>query len=123
MSGEQVLLEPDQPRDVVDVVAEQRDLDDEATTGGDVQAIDRRAVGEREGLTLPQSAVVLRDGFHWVFALGAGDKVSQLRVAVGTRVGERIEIVSGLPAGARVVAQGAGFLVDGDTVRVAAAAK
>jgi hypothetical protein len=79
-------------------------------------------VGEREGLTLPQSALVLRDGFHWVFALGAGNKVQQLKVSVGARIamasGERIEITGGLPAGARVVAQGAGFLADGDTVRV-----
>lgn len=80
------------------------------------------AVGEREGVTLPGSAVVLRDGFHWVFQLGAGDKVQQRKVAVGARVatpgGERIEITGGLPAGARVVADGAGFLADGDTVRV-----
>jgi HlyD family secretion protein len=41
-----------------------------------------------------------------------------LKVNVGTRVGERIEIISGLPKDARVVAQGAGFLADGDIVRV-----
>lgn len=76
------------------------------------------AVGEREGLTLPQSAVVLRDGFHWVFELGAGNRVQQRKVSVGSRFGERIEITGGLPATARVVAQGAGFLADGDVVRV-----
>ena len=76
------------------------------------------AIGEREGLTLPQSAVVLRDGFHWVFELGAGDRVQQRKVGVGSRFGERIEITGGLPATARVVAQGAGFLADGDVVRV-----
>jgi len=79
-------------------------------------------IGEREGLTLPQSALVLRDGFHWVFALGEGNKVRQLKVSVGARIatpnGERIEITGGVAAGTRVVAQGAGFLADGDTVRV-----
>jgi RND family efflux transporter MFP subunit len=84
------------------------------------------AVGEREGLTLPQSAVVLRDGFHWVFALGHDNKVQQRKVGVGARVstpsGDRVEITSGLAAGTRVVAEGAGFLADGDTVRIAAAA-
>jgi len=79
------------------------------------------AVGEREGLTLPQNAVVLRDGLHWVFQLGADNKVQQRKVSVGARVGERIEITGGLPAGARVAADGAGFLADGDTVRVVAA--
>lgn len=80
------------------------------------------AVGEREGMTLPQNAVVLRDGLHWVFQLGADNKVQQRKVSVGTRIGERIEITGGLPAGARVAADGAGFLADGDTVRVVAAA-
>jgi HlyD family secretion protein len=79
------------------------------------------AVGEREGLTLPQNAVVLRDGLHWVFQLGADNKVQQRKVSVGTRIGDRIEITGGLPAGARVAADGAGFLADGDTVRVVAA--
>jgi HlyD family secretion protein len=78
------------------------------------------ALGEREGTTLPQSAVVLRDGFHWVFLIDAANKVQQRKVSVGTRVGERVEITGGLPAGARVVAEGAGFLADGDSVRVAA---
>jgi len=77
------------------------------------------AVGEREGVTLPQSAVVLRDGFNWVFQIVANNKVQQLKVGVGSRVGDRIEIVSGLPKDARVVAQGAGFLADGDVVRIA----
>jgi HlyD family secretion protein len=78
------------------------------------------AVGEREGVTLPQSALVLRDGFHWVFAIGNDHKVRQLKVNVGARIADRVEVVSGLPANARVVAQGAGFLADGDTVRVVA---
>ncbi len=76
------------------------------------------AVGERDGVTLPQSAVVLRDGFNWVFQIGVNNKVQQLKVNVGARVGDRIEITSGLPKDARVVSQGAGFLADGDVIRV-----
>ena len=79
------------------------------------------AVGEREGVTLPQTAVVLRDGFHWVFRIGADNKVQQLKVSVGARVGDRLEIAGGLAKDARVVAQGAGFLADGDVVRIAPA--
>jgi len=37
---------------------------------------------------------------------------------VGRRVGDRVEITSGLDASARVVASGTAFLADGDTVRV-----
>jgi HlyD family secretion protein len=75
-------------------------------------------IGSSAALTLPQSAVLLRDGFSYVFTLGADNKVSQAKVGVGRRVGDRIEITSGLEAGARVVATGGGFLADGDTVRV-----
>ena len=74
--------------------------------------------GSSSALTLPQSAVLLRDGFSYVFRLGADNKVVQAKVTVGRRVGERIEITGGLDPTARVVASGGGFLADGDTVRV-----
>ncbi len=79
-------------------------------------------VGSTPALTLPQSAVLLRDGFTYVFKLGADSKVTQAKVAAGRRVGEHIEITQGLDAAARVVASGVGFLADGDTVRVVQAA-
>jgi len=75
-------------------------------------------LGRTSALTLPQSAVVLRDGFAYVFLVNAENKVVQNKVAVGRRVGERVEVVSGLAATDRVVESGAGFLADGDTVRV-----
>ena len=75
-------------------------------------------IGSGSGLTLPQSAVLLRDGFSYVLRVGTDSKVTQTKVSVGRRVGERIEISGGLDATARVVAAGGGFLGDGDTVRV-----
>jgi RND family efflux transporter MFP subunit len=75
-------------------------------------------IGEGQGLTLPQSAVLLRDGFSYVLRVGPDARVSETKVTVGRRVGERIEITGGLDASARVVASGGGFLSDGDTVRV-----
>jgi RND family efflux transporter MFP subunit len=78
-------------------------------------------LGVSPALTLPQSAVVTRDGFSYVYLVPAGsDKVLLTKVTVGRRVGERIEITGGLAADAPVVASGAGFLADGDTVRVVA---
>lgn len=81
-------------------------------------ATGRIELGSAEGLTLPQSAVLLRDGFHYVFVVGGDHKVTQAKVGVGRRVGDRIEIVHGLAAQADVVASGAAFLADGDTVKV-----
>ena len=75
-------------------------------------------VGQSSALTLPQSAVLLRDGFSYVMQVGADSKIAERKVQTGRRIGDRIEIVSGLPVEARVVARGGGFLADGDLVRV-----
>ena len=71
-------------------------------------------------LTLPQTALLMRDGFAWVFTVGADNKVQQAKVSVGRRVGDRVEVTSGLDPAAKVVASGGGFLADGDLVRVVA---
>ena len=79
-------------------------------------------VGSSSALTLPQSAVQLRDGFSYVFKVGADSKVTQAKIAVGRRIGDRIEVKGGLDTAARVVVSGGGFLAEGDTVRVVEAA-
>ena len=75
-------------------------------------------IGGNKGLTLPQSAVLLRDGFNYVLRVDTESKVSEVKVAVGRRAGDRIEITGGLDTSAHVVAVGGVFLADGDTVRV-----
>lgn len=75
-------------------------------------------LGSSPALTLPQTAVVLRDGFSYVFRVGADQRVAMTKVTVGRRVGDRVEVTAGLAAGAAVVAAGSGFLADGDLVRV-----
>lgn len=75
-------------------------------------------LGRARALTLPQSAVLLREGFSYVFRVGPDGKVAQIKVSVGRRTGDRVEITGGLDGNARVVASGGGFLSDGDVVRV-----
>jgi RND family efflux transporter MFP subunit len=77
-------------------------------------------LGSGSAMTLPQSAVLLRDGFTYVLRVGADSKVSETKVRVGRRSGDRIEILDGITPDARVVESGGGFLGDGDTVRVVA---
>lgn len=80
--------------------------------------------GNTPALTLPQSALVMRDGFTWVFLLGSreseGHRVQLVKVETGRQEGERVEILKQLPPGAQAVVQGAGFLQDGDLVKVVA---
>ncbi len=75
-------------------------------------------LGRARALSLPQSAVLLREGFAYVFRLDAQGRVAETKVSVGRRMGDRIEIVDGIAERARVVASGVGFLADGDRVRV-----
>ena len=77
-------------------------------------------LGEAPVLTLPQSALLLRDGFAYVFRI-EGSKVRQAKVETGRRQGDRVEVKAGLKDGEPVVTQGVGFLADGDSVRVVAA--
>ncbi|MCY1563454.1 hypothetical protein D9M68_1010600 [compost metagenome] len=44
--------------------------------------------------------------------------MAQLKVQTGRRLKDRVEITSALPEGVQIVVQGAGFLNDGDLVRV-----
>ena len=79
-------------------------------------------VGQASGWTLPQTAVILRDGFSSVMRVGADARVSQVKVTLGRRSGDRVEVASGLAPDARVVVNGGAFLADGDLVRVVDAA-
>lgn len=73
-------------------------------------------LGRSGAWTVPLAAVVPRDGFNHLLVLQPDSRVAQLKV--GRRVGDRIEITTKLPEDARIVVQGAGFLNDGDLVRV-----
>ena len=84
------------------------------------------ARGEFDGgvssvLTLPQQALVLRDGFTYAMRVEPGNKVSQVKLQTGRRAGDAVEIVQGAKAGELFVARGAAFLADGDSVKVVAA--
>jgi RND family efflux transporter MFP subunit len=76
------------------------------------------AVGRKGALTIPQQALAFREGFTYVFTVGPEGRVAQVKVQLGRREGDRYEVVSGLKGGETLVAEGASFLADGDTVRV-----
>lgn len=76
-------------------------------------------IGQAQGLTVPQTAVQLRDGFAYVFRVSGDDKVAMTKIQVGRRMADRVEVLKGIDANTPVVASGVGFLTDGDTVRVA----
>lgn len=68
-------------------------------------------------LTVPHQAIVVRDGFNYVFTV-SNAHVTQHKVQLGEHQQERVEIVEGLDANADIVVNGAGFLNDGDLISV-----
>lgn len=80
----------------------------------------RITTGAARGITVPVAAIVQRDGNSYVFTVN-GSTARRVRVRTGASVGDRIEIIDGVKPGMQVVERGAGFLGDGDVVRVVSA--
>jgi hypothetical protein len=75
-------------------------------------------LGATPALTVPQQAVAMREGFAYVFRFNPDNRVSQVKVQLGRVAGDRLEVTGGLTREMRIAASGAGFLNDGDLVRV-----
>jgi RND family efflux transporter MFP subunit len=73
------------------------------------------------GVTVPNKAVLPQpDGSMIVFLLAGEDKVQARKVEVGEVIqGGTVEIKTGLKSGDRIVVAGAGYLKDGDRIRIA----
>lgn len=76
------------------------------------------ALASSNAMTVPQTAVIMRDGFNYVFTVNEKNQAVQIKVDVGRRNADSIEITSGLIDGMAIIASGADFLKDGDTVQV-----
>jgi RND family efflux transporter MFP subunit len=74
-------------------------------------------VGEAGALRVPASAVVQRGQMEIVLVVANGQARLRL-VRTGKRVGDEVEVVSGLEAGEQVVVDGAAGLIDGQPVQV-----
>lgn len=75
-------------------------------------------LGFRQSLLIPQTAIVVRDGFNLVFRLDKDQRAQAIRVRTGRILGDRVEVIEGLSGGETIVAKGAAFLHPGDLVRV-----
>lgn len=74
-------------------------------------------VGQSSNLRIPTTALVRRGQMEIVFVIA--QKQAQMRlVKTGRRLGEEIEILSGLEPGEAVVTEGAAALIDGQPVEI-----
>ena len=81
----------------------------------------RILTGTAPGITVPAASVVMRDGYAYVFTVDRKGIAHRHRVSTGAGTGDRVEILRGLAPGTPVVERGAGFLGEGDRVKVVAA--
>ncbi|WPS06562.1 efflux RND transporter periplasmic adaptor subunit [Klebsiella aerogenes] len=75
-------------------------------------------LGDHQRWSVPQSAIIARDGYHQVFIVNDNLQVKALKVSVGRVLDDRQEIDSGLNGTEQIVASGGVFLHSGDTVQV-----
>jgi len=75
-------------------------------------------LGQSAASMVPLSSIVTQDGYTYVFVVSEQQLVVRRRVETGAVRDKQIEIVSGVEPGERIVDKGAGFLKDGDRVRV-----
>jgi multidrug efflux pump subunit AcrA (membrane-fusion protein) len=75
-------------------------------------------VSKSNALTLPLASIVVRDGFSYVFVVNDKQGVERRRIQTGAVRNGRVEVLTGVTARDRVVERGAGFVKDGDTIRV-----
>jgi len=79
-------------------------------------------VGNADALIMPQNAVVYLQNTPGVFVVGPDSHVHLHKVTTGARQGDNVVVTSGVSEGDRVITTGAGFLNEGDLVKLAAPA-
>jgi RND family efflux transporter MFP subunit len=72
----------------------------------------------RPALLVPATAVETVAGTSRVYVIGAGDRIEERIVTLGEKVGDRVELASGVKAGERVAANPRGKLADGTRAQV-----
>lgn len=76
-------------------------------------------LGQQPCLAIPTTAVIERDGFSAVYKVNSEtNRVQRIKVQLGARQGDFVEVRTGLKAGDKVVQSGVAFLADGDLVKV-----
>lgn len=84
-------------------------------------ATGRIDVGTQTVITVPQSAIVYSENKPGVFVADQTSKARRRTVVLGDQLGKSVIVREGLQPGDRVITTGAGFLNDGDAVKLKAA--
>ncbi len=75
-------------------------------------------LAKNEAVTLPASAIVMRDGFAYVMQVDASKRIRQAKVMLGTRQDRLVEVLNLPEESGDYVQSGGAFLAEGDWVNV-----
>jgi RND family efflux transporter MFP subunit len=75
--------------------------------------------GNTPQVMIPYKAVVEQMGEYFVYVLGDSSKVAQHKVALGTRINDKVIVKSGVKAGEKIVVDGVQKVRDGAAVQIA----
>jgi RND family efflux transporter MFP subunit len=75
-------------------------------------------ISQAEALSVPEASIVTRDGNAFVFTVDAKANARLTPIVAGARQRGRVEVISGVRPQDRIVGTGAGFVKDGDLVRI-----
>jgi RND family efflux transporter MFP subunit len=76
-------------------------------------------IDSTQAMAIPESSILTRDGYSYVYVVDSSGVARLTRIETGVRQRGQVEITAGLPAEARVVSTGAGFVKNGELVRIA----
>ena len=78
-----------------------------------------KSAGNAPQVLIPYKAVVEQMGEYFVYVLGDSSKVSQHKVALGSRINDKVIVKSGVKAGDKIVVDGVQKVRDGAAVQIA----
>ena len=77
-------------------------------------------ISSQLALTVPHSAVVVRDGFNYAMSVDANQMVNLIKLELGLRRSDAVQVLSGLTLNDKLIESGGSFLYAGDKVKVVA---
>ena len=98
------------------------DVPDKAGLGAGMYVSGELVLGSTSSLAVPESAIVLRDGFQYLMQIDANNQVHQIKIETRRRYQNAIEVISDqIKPDAKFVRAAGGLLNDGDYVLIATA--
>ena len=89
-----------------------------ALAAGTTVQVDITAEEHAQAVVIPSAAVVRDEGETFVMVVGPDSKAHKYTIVLGLMTHDRVEVVTGLKAGERVITQGQADLPEGATVTI-----